>query len=91
MFTYIHAISKNEELSITFDIEIEKAIDQIDANRFGLEIVGTSSDGLSIVRFTVYGVSVSDEQDARGLPEDAIVPFQVAYAVSIHNSMLNHR
>lgn len=82
----IRAINKDEELSITFDIEIEKAIDQIDANRFDLEIVGVSSDGLSIVRFTVYGVSVSDEQDARGLPEDAIVPFQVAYAVSIHKA-----
>lgn len=63
--------------TITFDIELARSLTGVDVPR-SLELVGDST-----VRFTVYDYDTSDEDDDS---LDTVVPFQVAYAVSIHKA-----
>ncbi|WP_178861931.1 ATP-dependent DNA helicase [Thiomicrorhabdus cannonii] len=63
---------------IRFDVELDRPLNAFD-------VVGSELEWIegSIVRFTVYDYDASDEDD------DALntsVPFQVAYAVSIHKA-----
>ena len=63
---------------IQFDVELNRPLTKFDVIGSGLEWVRGST-----VRFTVYDYDTSDEDD------DAVnttVPFQVAYAVSIHKA-----
>lgn len=63
---------------IQFDVEVDRAINEFDVTGLDLVWVGDST-----VRFEVYDLDNSDEDD------DALnttVPFQVAYAVSIHKA-----
>lgn len=69
---------------IQFDIEIDKPLIDIDSNNMDFSIVGTASSGNSIIRFTVNKNKTTDEDDDR--LSKAIVPFQIAYAVSIHKA-----
>ncbi|WBX95208.1 ATP-dependent DNA helicase [Pseudoxanthomonas mexicana] len=64
--------------SLRFDVEVDRPLSAFD-------VVGTELEWVagSTVRFTVYDQDTSDEDD------DAlhtVVPFQVAYAVSIHKA-----
>ena len=63
---------------IQFDVELDRKLDKSDIIPDGLEWLGGST-----VRFTVYDHDVSDSDDDS---PDAVVPFQVAYAVSIHKA-----
>ncbi|HEY0908179.1 MAG TPA: AAA family ATPase [Candidatus Paceibacterota bacterium] len=78
----IVAIDKSEH-QIQFDIEIDKAINELQASGYDFELVGNAESGNSIVRFIVNDQGDSDEDDE---PLDSVVPFQVAYAVSIHKA-----
>jgi ATP-dependent exoDNAse (exonuclease V) alpha subunit len=63
---------------IQFDVELDRIISAFDVEGLDLEWLGDS-----VVRFDVYEYTSSDEDD------DSIstrVPFQVAYAVSIHKA-----
>lgn len=63
---------------ILFDVELDRPLTELDVFDIDLEWIGDS-----IVRFSVYEKDVSDDDD------DALyttVPFQVAYAVSIHKA-----
>lgn len=63
---------------VQFDIELDRPLTELDVFDTELEWLGGST-----VRFSVYEKDVSDDDD------DAInttVPFQVAYAVSIHKA-----
>lgn len=64
--------------TITFDIELDRPVTEFDVDGDELEYV----EG-SIVRFRVYDIDVSDEDDDS---LNTTVPFQVAYAVSIHKA-----
>jgi ATP-dependent exoDNAse (exonuclease V) alpha subunit len=75
-------IQKSKD-KIRFDIEIEKAINELQVSEHDLELVGSAKNGNSIIRFFVSEASDSDEDDE---PLESIVPFQVAYAVSIHKA-----
>jgi hypothetical protein len=68
---------------IKFDIEIDKSINELDILGHGLELLGESNNGKSIISFYVYKSSSSDEDDESS---NTIVPFQVAYAISIHKA-----
>jgi hypothetical protein len=69
---------------IQFDIEIDKSINEINIMGYdGLELLGESRDGKSIIRFFVNVLPGTDEDDDYS---NAIVPFQVAYAVSMHKA-----
>lgn len=63
---------------IRFDVELDRPLTEFDVVGGELEWVAGST-----VRFTVYDYDVSDEDDDS---VNTAVPFQVAYAVSIHKA-----
>lgn len=69
---------------IQFDIELYKVINGMDALGCDLELLDNSENGNSIIRFKVYKTRSTDEEDESS--SRAVVPFQVAYAVSIHKA-----
>lgn len=48
------------------------------------QILGASDNGNSIIRFSVNKNNTTDDDD--DLHSNSIVPFQIAYAVSIHKA-----
>lgn len=70
---------------IQFDIELNTAIASEDTTFFDLRYLGESEKGNSIVRFDVYKNKNVDEDDDHSTSK-TIVPFQIAYAVSIHKA-----
>ena len=67
---------------IEFDIEIDKVLNELDTQFYDFELVNRSNNK-SIIRFRVNQFPTTDEDNDYS---DAIVPFQVAYAVSIHKA-----
>lgn len=63
---------------IQFDIELDRPLNEFDVDCDELEWIEGST-----VRFSVYETDTSDEDDDS---LNTIVPFQVAYAVSIHKA-----
>lgn len=72
------------EDKIQFEIEIDKVINEFDAEGYDFNFIGTAQNGNSIIRFSVNKFKSTDEDDDS--TSDAVVPFQVAYAVSIHKA-----
>lgn len=73
------------ESSIQFDIELDKVINETDLWDYsGIELIDCSNDGKSTIRFSVSKYVTADDDDYE--TSDHIVPFQVAYAVSIHKA-----
>lgn len=70
---------KNERGRIQFDIELDRPLSEFDVDDNDLEWIEGST-----VRFSVYDYETSDEDDDDSV--NTIVPFQVAYAVSIHRA-----
>ena len=76
-------IEKSEDV-IQFDIEIiDVSINELDADDFDFELIGISDTGNSIIRFNVNRLKSTDDDDESS---DTVVPFQIAYAVSIHKA-----
>lgn len=73
------------EERIVFDIMLEQKIDEDEAKWYGLQVLPESTETNTAVRFEVYKVKSTDEDDD-GNTSRTIVPFQLAYAVSIHKS-----
>lgn len=71
------------ENKIRFDVELDIAITDWDAEGYDFTLAGTSERGNSIISFWV-DKHFSTDYDTDS--SDAIVPFQVAYAVSIHKA-----
>ena len=69
---------------IQFDIELEKIINGMDAQGKDFELLDNSESGNSVIRFCVYKEKSTDEDD--GGFSSSVVPFQIAYAVSIHKA-----
>ena len=74
----------HETNEIQFDIELERAISGMDADGYDFTLLGNSARGNSIIRFNVSRYKSTDDDDD-GSASD-VVPFQVAYAVSIHKA-----
>lgn len=72
------------EDKIQFDIEVDKQINGLEARHCDFELLPNSVAGRSVIRFTVDNHRNVDEN--REIPITAIVPFQIAYAVSIHKA-----
>lgn len=73
------------EDKIQFDIELDnRAINELDAEMYDFELMDNTETGNSVIRFFVNKLRSTDEDD--DLSSDAVVPFQVAYAVSIHKA-----
>lgn len=64
---------------IRFDVELDRPLTEFDIDTFELEWLGGST-----VRFTVYDHPNTSDEDDDSL--NTTVPFQVAYAVSIHKA-----
>ncbi len=79
-------IQRIEKLTdeIKFDIEIDKTINEFDAEFYDFELLEDSVNGKSIIRFSVSKYQSTDEDDDNS--SNSVVPFQVAYAVSIHKA-----
>ena len=75
---------KVEEQRISFHIELEEAINEIDAQGYDFELIGISQNGHSIISFSINKLRSTDEDDDDN--DSTVVPFQVAYAVSIHKA-----
>lgn len=67
---------------IEFEIEIEKVLNELDVQFYDLELV-SSDTYKSVIKFTVNQFQTTDEDHDSS---DAVVPFQIAYAVSIHKA-----
>ena len=70
---------------IIFDIELYTTVDPDDLTFIPLEYIETLDNGHSVVRFDVNKNKSADEDDD-GNTASTIVPFQIAYAVSIHKA-----
>ena len=69
---------------ITFDIELDKVLDGLDASGKDFEIVDGYSCENTVIRFSVFKRRSEDDDD--DITSNTIIPFQVAYAVSIHKA-----
>lgn len=69
---------------IWFSIEVDKALTELDVRRKDLELLDTFTPGKSVVRFRVTRKKDSDEDN--DFTDDTDIPFQIAYAVSIHKA-----
>ena len=69
---------------ITFDVELDKILDGLDASGKDFEIIDEYECDNTVVRFSVYKRRSEDDDD--DITSNTIVPFQVAYAVSIHKA-----
>ena len=69
---------------IYFDIKLDRVINELDAGKYDFELMDAVSEGNSIIRFSVSKRRSTDEDD--DFYSDSFVPFQVAYAVSIHKA-----
>lgn len=69
---------------IQFDIEIDKALNQLDAEGYDFQLMPNAANGNSVIRFTVNKFESSDDDDNSSV--ETAVPFQIAYAVSIHKA-----
>lgn len=70
---------------IVFDVKLEKKIDEEEAIWYNLQILPESTNENTVVRFAVHKTKSTDEDDDSSTSR-TIVPFQLAYAVSIHKS-----
>lgn len=73
-----------EEGKIWFDIELDESINELDAWRYSFELIGESEAENSIISFSIDIHRSTDEDDDDN--NSSVVPFQVAYAVSIHKA-----
>jgi DNA replication protein DnaC len=69
---------------IQFDIEMDIVITGLQARHYDFDLLPNSTKGKSVIRFTVDRHKSTEEDEDVSL--DAVMPFQVAYAVSIHKA-----
>jgi len=67
-----------------FDVELNIAINEWDAEGYEFELLESAENGNSIIRFIVQKHRNTDEDDDAS--SSAVVPFQIAYSVSIHKA-----
>lgn len=70
---------------IQFDIELNTTIDPADTRFMPLTVLDNPDTENTVVRFSVNIIKSTDEDDD-GNTASTIVPFQIAYAVSIHKA-----
>lgn len=75
---------KTLENQIQFEIELDRVINGMDVDNYDdLELLEDSVSGNSVIRFSVDKYKSTDDDDDSSL---TVVPFQVAYAISIHKA-----
>lgn len=76
---------EEEENRVLFSIEIDKVLNSIHVSGTGLELMPKLNPGKSVVRFAVKKKNAGDD-DNDDVDVETNVPFQIAYAVSIHKA-----
>ncbi|MBC9797857.1 ATP-dependent DNA helicase [Sinomicrobium weinanense] len=71
------------ENQIQFDIEVYLVLNEFDTECYDFELLDNAESGNSVIRFTVDKYKSTDDDDD---DSSNIIPFQVAYAVSIHKA-----
>ena len=74
---------KKETAAIEFDIEVDMALTEFSAMAAGFELLECDAPGHSLIRFTVDHYV---DDDGREKNSQEVVPFQMAYAISIHKA-----
>lgn len=74
---------KVEEKRIWFAVELDMAITEWEAEGYDFTLIGISDTGNSIIGFWTDKYRSTDDDDDS---TQAVIPFQVAYAVSIHKA-----
>lgn len=69
---------------VIFDVEVDKVILEFGLHNAAFELLSPIHHGKSVVRFSV--LKRSDDTDDDGDSESYVVPFQIAYAISIHKA-----
>ena len=69
---------------IQFDVEIDRPLIDMDTKNMDFTIISNTANGNSVIRFIVNKTKTTDEDDD-GISK-TLVPFQIAYAVSIHKA-----
>lgn len=73
-----------EEDCIWFSIKVEKEITEDEVWHTDLKLLESDEEGKSIVKFRV--TRKKDSDDDKEFADDTDIPFQIAYAVSIHKA-----
>ena len=74
----------DENDCIWFSIEVDKALTELDVWHQDLELLDPITQGKSVVKFRV--TRKKDSDDDNDFADDTDIPFQIAYAVSIHKA-----
>lgn len=74
----------NDNDCIWFSIEVDKALTELDVWHQDLELLNSVTPGKSVVKFRV--TRKRDSDDDNDFADDTDIPFQIAYAVSIHKA-----
>ena len=69
--------------SIQFDVEVDMALNEFGAMAAGFELLDCEIPGHSMIRFSVNHYVDDDTHEKRS---NEVIPFQVAYAISIHKA-----
>ena len=72
------------ENKIQFDVELDKVINGLEAAGYDFQLLANSPKSKSVIRFLVDKIKSTDDDDDSS--SSAVVPFRVAYAVSIHKA-----
>lgn len=75
---------EEEEDRVFFSVEIEKVLNSIHVSGTGLELMPKLNPGKSVVRFAIKKKNAGDDDNDDEDTDN--VPFQIAYAVSIHKA-----
>lgn len=81
----IVGIEKESEEKIWFILEIDKVLTELDIMNYDIELLDPITPGKSVIKFYVLKKKNSDN-DETDFSGDTDVPFQIAYAVSIHKA-----
>ena len=76
-------VISGEQEKIFFEIEIEDVLNDFDVEGTDIELISVKEDS-SVIRFFVNKIATQDD-DSNELKDD-IIPFQIAYALSIHKA-----
>ncbi|MDE6284754.1 MAG: ATP-dependent RecD-like DNA helicase [Bacilli bacterium] len=68
--------------SITFEVEVDMPLNEFDVGLMDFELLDCKVPGHSLIRFSVD--NYDDDEGERG--QKSVIPFQVAYAISIHKA-----
>lgn len=76
----IRGIRENDD-TIQFDIEIDAVLNELDTNDYDFVLLGNTENETSLIRF-----SINKKIDTDSDKTTSVMPFQIAYAVSIHKA-----